>query len=198
MVTVKNESPNRNLSWYAISRGIPGLTINPGGGTLQPEARVSVIITVPVNIPCPANDTITFNGPGNSVKVSWSCVATPTPTPSLTPITPTPAPTATPTLAPTPSASQTSTSPTPTTTPVLSGGAQQNNGNPPGSSDGQGSSVPSILLSVAALLLALLAFTLYLIPATKASFRNRLLSLIVPVSFLRRFDQNQRNVINET
>jgi hypothetical protein len=36
----------------------------------------------------------------------------------------------------------------------------------------------------------LLAFTLYLISPAKASLRNRLLSLILPVSFLRRLDQN--------
>jgi len=37
----------------------------------------------------------------------------------------------------------------------------------------------------------LLAFTLYLIPPPEASLRNRLLSLILPVSFLRRLDQNR-------
>jgi hypothetical protein len=198
MVTVINQSPNRSLTWFAISRGISGVTINPAGGTLQPKGRVSVNITMPSNIPCPANDTITFTGPVNSVQVSWSCMATPTPTPtlSLTPtpvtVTPTPTPTTAPTPSPTPSATptQTDTSLTPTPTPVPNGGGQQDNGNPPTSSGSQGSSVPSILLSVAALLLALLAFTLYLIPAAKASFRNRLLSLILPVSFLRRLDQN--------
>jgi hypothetical protein len=200
MVTVFNQSPNRSLTWFAISHGISGVTINPAGGTIQPKGRVSVNITMPSNIPCPANDTITFTGPVNSVNVSWSCMATPTPTPtptlSPTPthvtITPTPAPTTSPTPSPTPSASptQTGSSLTPTPTPVPNGGGQQDNGNPPTSSDSQGSSVPSILLSVAALLLALLAFTLYLIPATKASFRNRLLSLILPISFLRRLNQN--------
>src|SRR6266568_4259700 len=171
VVTVINESPSRSLTWSATSRGISGVTINPAGGTLQPRGQVSVNITMPSNITCPANDTITFTGPMNSVNVSWSCSAPPTPTPSLTPTPVTP-------------------TPTPTATSVPNGGGQQNNGNPPTGSGSQGSSVPSILLSVAALLLALLAFTLYLISPAKASLRNRLLSLIVPVSFLRRLDQH--------
>jgi hypothetical protein len=180
MVTVSNRSPHGSLTWYAISRGISGVTINPAGGMLQPKGQVSVTITVPSNITCPANDTITFSGPLNSVNVSWSCMATPPPTPTRA-LTPTTAPPP----SPTPSAS-----PTPTTTSVPNGGGQHNNGNPPGSSSSQGSSVPSILLSVAALLLALLAFTLYLISPAKALLRNRLLSLILPVAFLRRLDQH--------
>ncbi len=190
MVTVINKSPNRSLTWFATSRGISGVTMSPAGGVLQPKGQVSVNITMPSNITCPANDTITFTGPMNAVNVSWSCTVTPTPT--STPVTPTPTPTTAPTPSPTPSASptQTDTSLTPTATSVPNGGGQQHNGNPPPSSRSQGSSVPSILLSVAALLLALLAFTLYLIPPAKASLRNRLLSLILPVSFLRRLDQN--------
>ena len=197
MVTVINESPTRRLTWFAISRGISGVTMKPARGTLQPKGQVAVNITMPSTIPCPANDTITFTGPTNSVNVSWSCTATPTPTPTLsltpTPVMPTPTPTTAPTPSPTPSASsmQTDTSLTPTATSVPNGGGQQNNGNPPTSSSSQGSSVPSILLSIAALLLALLAFTLYLIPPPEASLRNRLLSLILPVSFLRRLDQNR-------
>jgi len=188
VVTVINESPSRSLTWSATSRGISGVTINPAGGTLQPRGQVSVNITMPSNITCPANDTITFTGPMNSVNVSWSCSVTPAPST----VTPTPTPTTAPTPSPTPSASptQTDTSLTPTATSVPNGGGQQNNGNPPTGSGSQGSSVPSILLSVAALLLALLAFTLYLISPAKASLRNRLLSLIVPVSFLRRLDQH--------
>jgi hypothetical protein len=188
MVTVINKSPNRSLTWFATSRGISGVTMNPAGGVLQPKGQVSVNITMPSNITCPANDTITFTGPMNAVNVSWSCTVTPTPPP----VTPTPTPTTAPTPSPTTSASptQTDTSLTPTATSVPNGGGQQQNGNPPPSSGSQGSSVPSILLSVAALLLALLAFTLYLISPAKASLRNRLLSLILPVSFLRRFDQN--------
>jgi hypothetical protein len=170
MVTVINESPTRSLTWFAISRGISGVTMKPARGTLQPRGQVAVNITMPSTIPCPANDTITFTGPTNSVNVSWSCTATPTPTPTLS-LTPTPV--------------------TPTATSVPNGGGQQNNGNPPTSSSSQGSSVPSILLSIAALLLALLAFTLYLIPPPGASLRTRLLSLILPVSFLRRLDQKR-------
>jgi len=189
MVTVINKSTDRNLTWFAISRGIPGVTIKPTRGILQPKKQVSVNITMPSNITCPANDTITFTGPKNSVDIAWSCTVTST----MTPVTLTPTPTVSPTPSPTPTAiatqTSTSTSPTPTATPVPVGGVQQNNGNPPTGSGSQGSSVPSILLSVAALLLALLACTLYLIPSAKASLRHRLLSLILPVSFLRRLDQ---------
>jgi hypothetical protein len=188
-VTVINKSPNRGLTWFATNQGIAGVTIKPARGTLPPKGQVSVTITMPSTITCPANDTITFSGPLNSVNASWSCAATPTPTP----VTPTPTPTTTLTPSPTLSASptQTDTTLTPTATSVPNGGGQQhNNGNPPPSSGSQGSSVPSILLSVAALLLALLAFTLYLIPPANASLRTRLLSLILPVSFLRRLDQH--------
>lgn len=198
MVIVSNQSPTRSLTWLAISRGISGVTIKPASGTLQPKGHVSVTITMPSTISCLEHDTITFTGPVNSVNVSWSCMATPTPTPTPTPsltptpVKPTPAPTTASTPLPTPSAgpTQTGTSLTPTATPVPNGGGLQDNGNPPTSSDSQGSSIPSILLSVAALLLALLAYTLYLIRTAKASFRNRLLSLILPVSFLRKLDQN--------
>src|SRR6266571_6813009 len=186
MVTIINKSPRRSLTWSAISRGISGVTMNPAGGTLQPRGQVSVNITMPSTITCPANDTITFSGPMNSVNVSWSCMATPTPTP----VTPTPTTALTPSPTPSASPTPTDTSLTPTATSIPNGGGQQNNGNPPSGSGSQGSSVPSILLSVAALLLALLAFTLYLIPPANASLRNRLLSLILPVSFLRRLDQN--------
>jgi len=188
MVTVSNTSRHGSMTWFASSSGIAGVTINPAGGMLQPRGQVSVTITMPSNITCPANDTITFSGPMNSVNVSWSCMATPPPTPTLA-LTPTTAPSP----SPTPSASPTPTdsSLTPTTTSVPNGGGQHTNGNPPGSSGSQGSSVPSVFLSVAALLLALLAFTLYLISPAKASLRNRLLSLMLPVSFLRRLDQNR-------
>jgi hypothetical protein len=186
MVTVSNRSPHASLTWFAISRGISGVTINPAGGTLQPKGQVSVTITMPSTVTCPANDTITFSGPLNSVNVSWSCMATPLPTPTRA-LTPTPAPPPSPT--PSTSPTQTDSSLTPTSTSVPNGGGQHNNGNPPGSSS-QGSSVPSVLLSVAALLLALLAFTLYLISPAKASLRTRLLSLILPVSFLRKLDQH--------
>jgi hypothetical protein len=185
LVTVSNRSPHGSLTWFASSRGIAGVSIQPAGGTLQPKGQVSVTITMPSTIPCPAKDTITFSGPLNSVKVSWSCTATPPPTPTPA-LTPTPAPSPTPAASPT----QTDGRLTPTTTSVPNGGGQHENGNPPGSSGSQGSAVLSLLLSVAALLLALLAFTLYLISPAKASLRTRLLSLMLPVSFLRRRDQH--------
>jgi hypothetical protein len=181
MVTLSNTSRHGSLTWFASSHGIAGVTMNPAGGMLQPRGQVSVTITMPSTITCPANDTITFSGPMNSVNVSWSCMATPPPTPTTAP-----SPSPTPSASPTP----TDSSLTPTTTSVPNGGGQHTNDNPPGSSSSQGSSVPSVFLSVAALLLALLAFTLYLIAPAKASLRNRLLSLMLPVSFLRRRDQN--------
>ncbi len=186
-VTIMNKNPNRNLTWSATSHGIAGVTIKPAHGILQAKGKDTLDITMPANITCPANDTITITGPMNSVTISWSCMVTPTPvtfTPTPT-IAPTPTPPATPFAIPT----QTTTSLTPTATPVPNGGGQQNNGTPPTSSGPQGSPIPSIVLSVAALLFALLAFTLYLIPPPHASLRKRLLSLILPVSFIRRLDQ---------
>src|SRR5260370_2930864 len=197
MLTIIIESPARSLTGFASNRGISGVTMKSARGTLQPRGQVAVNITMPSTIPCPANDTITFTAPTNSVNVFWSSTATPTPTPTLsltpTPVTPTPTPTTAPTPSPTPSASsmQTDTSLTPTATSVPNGGGQQNNGNPPTSSSSQGSSVPSILLSISALLLALPAFTLYLLPPPQASLRTRLLSLMLPVSVLRRLDQKR-------
>ena len=185
MVTIINKNPNRNLLWSAISQGISGVTIKPAFGLLQPKGKDSVDITMPSNITCPANDTITFTGPDElgqhllELQCDAYCYPCHTDTHSTPTTTPTPSPT--PTAIPT----QTTTSLTPTATSVPSGG-QQNNGNPPTSSDTQGSSVPSILLSIAALLLALLAFTLYLIPRPNASLRNRLLSLILPALVLEK------------
>ena len=199
-VTVSNESPNRSLTWFAVSHGTPGVMVNPSGGTLQRKGQVSVTITLPSNITCPTNDTITFIGSANSVNVSWSCQATPTPTPtpSLTPspTTPTPTPTSAPTQLPTPTPSvgptQTASNPgpTPTATSALNGNGQRNDGNPPATGGSQDSSALSILLSVAALALALLAFALYLMQPARTSLRTRLLSLILPIRFLRKLDQN--------
>lgn len=197
-VTISNQSPNRSLTWFAVSHGIPGVMVNPPGGTLQRKGQVSVTITLPSNITCPANDTISFFGSANSVNVSWSCLATPTPTPSLTPSPTTPTPTSTPTSAPTqlstPSADLTQTAsspgPTPTATSVLNGSGQRNDGNPPATGGSQASSVLSILLSVAALALALLAFALYLMQPANTSLRTLLLSLILPTWLLRKLDQN--------
>ena len=203
IVTATNQSPTRSLTWSASSSGIRGVTITPAGGTLSPREHLSVTIAVPSTITCPASDTIIFTGPVNSVRVLWSCQATPTPTPTPsptptpatptpTPVTPIPTPTTAPAPSPTPAASMTPTgsSLTPTATPVPASGGQQGTGTPPASGGSQGSSLPSILLSVTALLLALLACSLYLIPSSRHSLRKRLLSLIVPVWFLRRLDQN--------
>src|SRR5258708_4429069 len=151
MVTVINESPTRSLTWSAISRGISGVTIKPARGTLQPKGQVAVNITMPSTIPCPANDTITFTGPTNSVNVFWSCTPTRPPTPTLsltpTPVTPTPTPTTAPTPSPTPSASskQTDTSLTPTATSIPNAGGQPNNRNPPTSTPPQPPSPPHTL-----------------------------------------------------
>lgn len=196
-VTVSNQSPNRSLTWFAVSHGIPGVTVNPPGGTLQRKGQVAVTITLPSNTTCPANDTITFSGSGNSVNVSWSCLTTPTPTPSPSPTTPTPTPTPTtaPVQSPTPTPAvgptQTASSPGPTPTPgsVLNGSGQPNDSNPPATGSSQNSSAISILLSVVALAFALLAFALYLMQPARTSTRIRLLSLILPVWLLRKFDQ---------
>lgn len=202
-VTVSNQSPNRSLTWFAISRGVPGVTVNPPGGTLQRKGQVSVTITLPSNITCPATDTITFFGSGNSVNVTWSCPATPTPTPSpsLTPSPTTPTPTPTPTTAPTQSPTPTTEvgptqtasgpGPTPTITAVLNGSGQPNNGDPPATGSAQDNSTLSILLSVVALAFASLAFALYLMQPAQTSSRTRLLSLVLPVWLLRKLDHNR-------
>ena len=178
-VTVSNKSSSRSLTWSAMSRGVSGVTLKPARGTLQPKGQVSVSITLPSHISCPASDVIALTGPTNSVKLSWSCKGTPTPT--------TTAP-----LSPTPSASptQSDTDLTPTATSIPNSGTRRLDGNPPPGSGPRDSSTPSILLNAVALLLALLACALYLISA-KASPHKRLLSLILPVSLLRRLGQNR-------
>ena len=196
-VTVSNQSPNRSLTWFAVSRGVPGVVIHPAGGTLPRKGQVSVTITVPSNIACPSADTITFTSSANAVNVSWSCPATPTPSPTASPTTPTPTstPASAPTQPPTPSVSLTPTASSPGSTPtaasVSSGGAQQADGNPPPTSGLQDSAIPSILLSIGALVLALCAFMLYLMSPAQTSLRHRLLSLVLPDWFLRRLDQNR-------
>ncbi len=59
------------LAWSATSN-LPGILFYPSGGTLSPgqSAQVNVVIG---DTTCPANATLTFAGPANSVDVPWSC-----------------------------------------------------------------------------------------------------------------------------
>jgi hypothetical protein len=132
---------------------------------------------------------------------------TPTPTLALTTsptLTPTLTPTATPTPTQTPTASIASTAlpqstvtpdstpvagntPTPTQTTQTVG-----NGNPPpsdGGNSGGGSSIGSMFTTIA-LITGVLAFLLYLIPrrGASSSILNKILSLILPSSVVRRMD----------
>jgi hypothetical protein len=95
----------------------------------------------------------------------------------------------TPSVGPTQTASN--PGPTPTTSSGVNGSGQPDNGNPPATGGSQGGSVLSILLSVTALALALLAFALYLMQPAKISLRTHLLMLILPAWLLRRLDENR-------
>ena len=72
-----NQDTQQSLNWSATASGVNGITVTPPGGTLSPGQSASVSIFVP-DTTCPANATITFSGPANSVNVTWNC-----PTPSL-------------------------------------------------------------------------------------------------------------------
>jgi len=108
-----------------------------------------------------------------------------TPTPAITPPgagTPLPGSTDTSNGTPVPGATQTAQT-------------QTNNGNPPPGGGGNGNTPsggsPGGLFTTAALLLGLLAFVLYLLPQGGASrsILNKLLSLLLPGSVVRRLDE---------
>jgi len=62
------------VKWSATSSGISGITLSPSSGTLPAGGSTTVHIAVP-NTPCPANATLSFTGPNNTVSVPWKCVA---------------------------------------------------------------------------------------------------------------------------
>jgi len=136
---------------------------------------------------------------------------TPSPTPSPTPpptSTPSPTPTRSPNPTPTPTQPSGGSVPTPTPTsnvpvppatatalanqtPAAPTTTNSSGGNPPpgGNNSGgsSGGNSTGIVFTFAALILALAAFLLYLIPQGQSSLLVRLLSLVLPTSVARRF-----------
>src|SRR6266699_543397 len=175
-VIVDGTSPH-SINWQASGSA----TFIPQGGTVPPGVTVTIS-----NLPCPARETFVFTGTATkggrviSVPVTWTCTLPPSSTPS-----PSPSPTKT-GMTPTPSP----TSGTPTTTPTLTTGSTPTSSTtiPPGSHNPPDSRALSSLFTIAALVLALAAFLLYLIPRqqSSSSLLLKALSLILPKSVLRR------------
>src|SRR6266704_2351974 len=169
-VIVDGTSPH-SINWQASGSA----TFIPQGGTVPPGVTVTIS-----NLPCPARETFVFTGTATkggrviSVPVTWTCTLPPSSTPS-----PSPSPTKT-GMTPTPSP----TSGTPTTTPTPTSSTTI----PPGSHNPPDSRALSSLFTIAALVLALAAFLLYLIPRqqSSSSLLLKALSLILPKSVLRR------------
>ncbi len=178
-VIVDGSSPH-SINWQASG----SVTFIPHGGTVPPGVTVTIS-----NLPCPARETFVFTGTATKggrvipVPVTWTCTLPPsstpspsptktgtTPTPSLTPGTPTPTPTAT---------SLSTPLSTPTSSTTIPPGSQ----NPPDSQ-----ALSSSLFTIAAFVLALAAFFLYLIPQqqSSSSLLFKALTLILPKSVLRR------------
>jgi len=67
---INNGEVNTNLNWSASSKGTPNISFSPASGTLAAGAQVEVKINIPYSR-CPANATLTFSGPANSVNVAW-------------------------------------------------------------------------------------------------------------------------------
>ena len=186
-----NILPNSPIHWFASA----SVSVNPSSGWLYSDSSVPVTIS---GLPC-AHETITFSGtssgkPVPSVSVEWNCTPPPPPT-----HTPTPRPRPTPTAGVTPTAANTSVPPTPTkvltATPTPTATAANNSGGITGvgpfhpGGPGGGSGFPlGNALTIAALLLGLLAFLLYLLPrpGVPGSVFGKLRSLIIPDSLLRR------------
>ena len=194
-VIVDGSSPH-SINWQASGSA----TFIPQGGTVPPGVTVTIS-----NLPCPVRETFVFTGTETkggrliSVPVTWTCTLPPSSTPSPSPsptktgMTPTPSPTpGTPTTTPTPTSSSTSLStPQPGTTPTLTTGSTPTSSTtiPPGSQkppDPQ--ALSSSLFTIAAFVLALAAFLLYLIPQqqSSSSLLFKALTLILPKSVLRR------------
>ena len=192
-VIVDGSSPH-SINWQASG----SVTFIPHGGTVPPGVTVTIS-----NLPCPARETFVFTGTATkggrviSAPVTWTCTLPPsstpspsptktgmTPTPSLTPGTPTPTPTAT-------SSSTPLSTPQPGTTPTLTTGSTPTSSTtiPPGSQNPPDSqALSSSLFTIAAFVLALAAFLLYLIQQqqSSSSLLFKALTLILPKSVLRR------------
>lgn len=188
-VIVDGSSPH-SINWQASGSA----TFIPQGGTVPPGVTVTIS-----NLPCPARETFVFSGTATkrdrviSVPVTWTCTLPPSPSPTKTGMTPTPSPTpGTPTTTPTATSSSTSLStPQPGTTPTLTTGSTPTSSTtiPPGSQNPPDSqALSSSLFTIAAFVLALAAFLLYLIPRqqSSSSLLFKALTLILPRSVLRR------------
>lgn len=186
-----------SINWSA------SVPVSPPGGVLYPPSNDSVQVTIS-GLRC-ADETIIFSGTSRGVSVKpfpvvWSCTPptqpptpTPRPKPTLTPtavsgVTPTATAANAPTATPIPTKGSTAT-PGPTATAANnSGGFTGLNPFHPGGPGG-GSGFPlGDALTIAALLLGLLAFLLYLQPHPGApgSVLSKLRSLIIPDSLRRR------------
>ena len=183
---VVDASSSHNIHWQASGPA----TFNPQAGTVPPGVKVTI-----ANLPCPARETFVFSGTATKggrvipVSITWTCTLPPSPTraattpiPSLTPGTPTPAPTAI-------SSSASLSTPQHFTTPTATARAASTSSTriPPGGHNPPDSQVLGSLFTVAAFVLVLAAFLLYLIPQQQSSLLFRALTLVLPESILRRF-----------
>ncbi|WP_376796651.1 hypothetical protein [Thermogemmatispora sp.] len=74
-VTIGAASQNTiALNWSSSSSGLTGISFAPASGTLAPGQTVSIQVTVPATA-CPSSALLLFNGPANSIQVTWSCSA---------------------------------------------------------------------------------------------------------------------------
>ncbi|MFL5653862.1 MAG: FG-GAP repeat domain-containing protein [Ktedonobacteraceae bacterium] len=73
-VLKRGDTLKTKVKWSATSSGISGITFSPSSGTLPAGGSTTVHIAVP-NTTCPANATLSFTGPNNTVSVPWKCVA---------------------------------------------------------------------------------------------------------------------------
>jgi zinc-ribbon domain/Viral BACON domain len=72
-VTVTNTSKTSSLTWTTSINLLPGLIMKPSGGLLAPgQSQPRILIEIPAN-DCASGAYILFSGPGNSVKVPWTC-----------------------------------------------------------------------------------------------------------------------------
>jgi hypothetical protein len=72
-VTIGAASQNvAALNWSSSSSGVSGITFTPAAGTLPPGQTVSIQVTIPGKA-CPSSAVLLFEGPANSVEVTWSC-----------------------------------------------------------------------------------------------------------------------------
>jgi hypothetical protein len=185
---VVSTSSSHNIHWQASGPA----AFNPQGGTVPPGAKVTIS-----NLPCPARETFVFSGTATKgdrvipVSITWTCSLPPSPTraggtpiPSLTSATPTPGPTAT-------SSSASLSTPQHFSTPTVTAGFAPASSStiPPGGHIPANSQALSSLFTIAAFILALAAFMLYLIiprQQSSSSLLLKALTLILPKSVLRR------------